>query len=69
MASKSKANKLNERSNIIVEVIREFKKITWPKSEEFKKTSLIVLSFVAIYIVYIGFLDVILKKCFDFLFG
>ena len=69
MASKSKTNKVDERSNLIVEVIREFKNITWPKSGEFKKTSVIVLIFVTMYIVYIGFLDILLKKCFDFLFG
>ena len=69
MANKSKANKLDERSNLMVEVIREFRKITWPKSSEFKKTSFIVMVFVAMYIIYIGFLDVVLKKCFDLLFG
>lgn len=68
MASKHKKHEKIKKNNLILETIREFSKITWPKGKEFKNTSFIVLVFVSMYIVYIGFFDFILKKCFDFLF-
>lgn len=68
MAGKHKKREMGKKSNLILETIQEFSKITWPKGKEFKNTSFIVLVFVSMYIVYIGFFDFILKKCFDLLF-
>lgn len=68
MASKHKKHELNKKSNLIIETIRELSNITWPKGKEFRNTSFIVLVFVSMYIIYIGFFDLILKKIFDFLF-
>lgn len=68
MSSKSKEKQLTKRSNLFLEIFQEFSKITWPKGKEFKNTSFIVLVFVGMYIVYIGFFDFMLKKVFDILF-
>lgn len=57
-----------KKSNLFLETIKEFSKITWPRGKEFKSTSITVLVFVGLYIIYIGFFDFILKKCFDILF-
>lgn len=67
MASKKKYE-LEKKSNLFFETIKEFSNITWPKGKEFKNTSFVVLVFVGIYIIYIGFFDFLLKKVFDFLF-
>lgn len=67
MASKNKKEK-EKKSSLISEVIREFAHITWPKGKEFKNTSFVVLVFVAIYILYIGVLDLLLKRGFNLLF-
>lgn len=64
----SKKSKLEEKGNLFLETIKEFSNITWPKGKEFKNTSFVVLIFVSMYIIYIGFFDFLLKKIFDFLF-
>ena len=61
-------NKGDKKENLLYGVFKEFKNITWPKPEEFKSTSGIVLTFVFLYIVYIGFFDWILKQIFNLLF-
>lgn len=68
MAGKNKKEKAVKKSSLVSEVVKEFSHITWPKGKEFKNTSFVVLIFVAIYIVYIGFLDLVLKRGFDLLF-
>lgn len=62
------SNKGKKKQSFISGVAKEFKYITWPKSKEFKSTSFVVLTFVFLYILYIGFFDFILKKGFDLLF-
>ena len=62
------SNRKNKKENLFSGIVNEFKIITWPKSKEFKITTGIVLIFVFLYIVYIGFFDLILKKVFDLLF-
>lgn len=68
MAGKNKKEKAEKKSSLVIEVVKEFSHITWPKGKEFKNTSFVVLVFVAIYVVYIGFLDLVLKRGFDLLF-
>lgn len=71
MLNKHKKHDLDlnkKKSNLIVDVFKEFSHITWPKGKEFKNTSFVVLIFVAMYIIYIGFFDFVLKKVFDILF-
>lgn len=68
MASNNRRVKAEKKSSLISEVVREFAHITWPKGKEFKNTSFVVLVFVAIYILYIGILDLLLKRVFDLLF-
>lgn len=68
MVSIKNKSKEIKKSNLLFETVREFPKITWPKGKEFKNTSVTVLVFVGLYIIYIGFFDFIFKKCFDILF-
>lgn len=68
MGGKHKKYEMSKKGNLLLETVQEFSKITWPKGKEFKNTSFIVLVFVGMYIVYIGFFDFILKRCFDLFF-
>lgn len=43
-------------------LVYEFKKITWPKKEAFKKTSTIVAIFCLMYIFYVGVLDYLFSR-------
>lgn len=69
MAGKKEKKEKTKKSNLLVEVVREFSVITWPKGKEFKNTSFIVLVFVSMYIIYIGFFDLVFKRLFDVLFS
>ena len=70
MAKKKKIDKKKkeEKSNFFVEVFREFSIINWPSSEEFRKTTGVVIVFVFIYIIYIGALDYLSRAFFEFVF-
>lgn len=68
MTDKHKKYELEKKTNLVLETVKELSNITWPKGKEFKNTSFVVLIFVGMYIIYIGFFDFLLKKIFDFLF-
>jgi preprotein translocase subunit SecE len=46
----------------------EVKRITWPSKKDFKKAVLAVVVLCAIYVAYIGIVDVIFQNLFEFVF-
>jgi preprotein translocase subunit SecE len=46
----------------------EVKRITWPSKRDFKKAVLAVVVLCAIYVAYVGVVDVIFQNLFEFVF-
>jgi preprotein translocase subunit SecE len=50
------------------EIKAEVKRITWPTKKEVKKASIAVLVVCAMYVAYVGVLDVLFKNLFQLIF-
>lgn len=58
----------NKIKRLLGEIKAEFKRITWPTWEQFKKSSIVVLSVCGFFAIYVGIVDAIFSRIQAFIF-
>jgi len=58
----------NKIINFFTDIVREMKKVTWPKKEELKESTLIVIITSLIFAVFVWIVDYILNLGLDVIF-
>lgn len=54
--------------NYLKELKAEFKRITWPKKKDIKKSTLVVVGFCLMYMAIVGVLDVVFVNAYKLIF-
>lgn len=58
----------NRIKKLLIEIRAEFRRITWPSWDQFKKSAIVVLSVCGFFAVYVGIVDAIFSRIQAFIF-
>jgi len=58
----------NKIINFFTDIVREMKKVTWPKREELKESTIVVIITSLIFALFVYIVDFILNKGLDVIF-